>query len=145
MIEVIGDLWEYEPADVRVITTNGFVKNNGEAVMGRGCAREAKQKFPDISLELGVSIKKKGNIPFYFRKYGIMTLPVKHVWYEKADLDLICESCSLMVNGLVNNHSEWKNVLIPRPGCGNGQLDWTQVKIAIEPLLDDRFRIITWR
>lgn len=35
MIEVKGNLWTY-PAEVRVITTNGFVKKNGEAVMGIG-------------------------------------------------------------------------------------------------------------
>jgi len=47
------NLWEY-PADARVITTNGFVKNNGEAVMGRGCAREAARKYPRLPLFWGI-------------------------------------------------------------------------------------------
>lgn len=145
MIEVVGDLWEYEPADVRVITTNGFIKNSGEAVMGRGCALEAKQKFSALSWELGFSIQKKGNIPFYFRKYRIVTLPVKHAWYEKADLDLICDSCRLMAEGLADRHPEWQDIVVPRPGCGNGQLSWIDVKTKIESLLDDRFKIITWK
>ena len=30
-----GDLWSY-PADYRVVTTNGIIKKDGEAVMGAG-------------------------------------------------------------------------------------------------------------
>jgi len=42
--EVDGNLWEIE-ADWRVITTNGFVKKDGRAVMGRGVARQALQRY----------------------------------------------------------------------------------------------------
>jgi len=37
MKELRGNLF-HTPCDVICITTNGFVKRNGEAVMGRGCA-----------------------------------------------------------------------------------------------------------
>lgn len=38
MIEKPGNIWDYYNKDcfVIVITTNGYVKNSGEAVMGRG-------------------------------------------------------------------------------------------------------------
>lgn len=40
--EVVGNMWAI-PADAYCITTNGFVKKNGEAVMGAGCAKEARR------------------------------------------------------------------------------------------------------
>ena len=39
MKEIRGDLFTQE-ADTICITTNGFVKANGECVMGRGCAKQ---------------------------------------------------------------------------------------------------------
>ena len=60
MREAIGDLWKL-PCHIRCITTNGYVKPNGCAVMGRGCALEAKGKIPKIDSTLGTCIKKFGN------------------------------------------------------------------------------------
>ena len=48
MIEIHGNLWQL-PATWRGITTNGFVRKNGTAVMGRGCAREAATRFPGFA------------------------------------------------------------------------------------------------
>jgi len=43
MKEVIGNIWNYyNKGNWIVITTNGTIKKNGEAVMGRGVALEAK-------------------------------------------------------------------------------------------------------
>jgi hypothetical protein len=39
--EIFENLWEVE-ADLRVITTNSDVNRDGAAVMGRGCACEAR-------------------------------------------------------------------------------------------------------
>jgi len=36
-----------------------------------------------------------------------------------------------------------KKVYLPRPGCGYGYLDWEIVKKELEPILDDRFIVIT--
>lgn len=96
MIEVTGDLWTY-PADWRVITTNGTVKKNGECVMGRGCAAEAKKKYLGLALNLGTRIEFYGNVPLVFEQERLVTFPVKHRWYEKADLQLIAKSVSALV------------------------------------------------
>lgn len=142
MIEVRGNLWEY-PADVRVITTNGFVKKNGECVMGRGCAQEAARKYPELPHILGMAIQSEGNVAMFFpmKDDYLVTFPVKHNWFEKADLDLIAQSARKIASmaGLRN-----KVIVVPRPGCGNGQLKWEDVRPVLEPILDDRFHIITF-
>lgn len=146
MFEVKGNLWTL-PADVICITTNGFVKKNGEAVMGRGCALEATQHMPDIQKILAQKIKLDGNHVHYLRRWNnkrILSFPVKHNWYEKADIELIERSCQELV--------EWADpypypvdfIAVPRPGCGNGQLEWKDVKPICEKYFDDRFGVVTF-
>lgn len=151
MIEVTGNLWTY-PADVRVITTNGTVKKNGECVMGRGCALEAKQRYPEIPKVLGRHLSGgKRNYPYWFpASVGICnlwTFPVKHEWFQRADIALIRASAEIIASW-VDMPDKFgvaaiNRVLLPRPGCGNGGLKWEDVKPILEPILDDRFHVIT--
>jgi len=144
--EAKGNLWEL-PADARCITTNGAVRRDGAAVMGRGCAHEAKMKFGGIDIALGAHIKAKGNhcVALITHEIGwhLITFPVKHHWKDKADIKLIERSCQELM-AMINVY-DWKNVLLPRPGCGNGHLDWeTEVKPVIAPLLDERVTVVTF-
>lgn len=139
MIEDRGNLWTY-PANLVVITTNGFVKNNGAAVMGRGCALEATKKFPGIEFELGKLLSERGNHVHLLRP-SLATFPVKHNWWEVADMDLIAQSA----HELVEISKNYSRVVIPRPGCGNGKLDWKDVKPVIAPILvGEKFIVITF-
>ena len=136
------ELWT-APADLRVVTTNGFVKRNGEAVMGAGCAKELRDAVPTSPKRLGTLIKAHGNRPVRFARVNgadVASLPVKHHWREEADLDLIVDSVIALVF-LVTKFG-YKNVVLPRPGCGNGRLKWSQVKPHVAPLLDDRFTVV---
>jgi len=149
MIEVKGNLWTYSPVDVRIITTNGFVKKNGEAVMGRGCALEAKQLFPEIAKTLGDHITKQGNIPAIlmtvegeFETYQLVSMPVKHTWHEAAD-PLLIETSAKILRAWADLN-DWDTIVLPRPGCGNGQLRWEDVRPVLEPILDDRFHVISF-
>lgn len=150
MIEVEGNLWSYLPsADARVITTNGFIKQNGEAVMGRGCAAEAARTFPLLPRMLGKRLKSDGNHVHVFRKdqvdgldYDLVTMPVKHKWHENADLELIFRSACELADEA--DHYGWGEVILPRPGCGNGNLDWEEVRATIKAVLDERFYVITF-
>lgn len=131
MIEVTGNLWDY-PATYRVITTNGTVRKNGTAVMGRGCAREAALKYHGLAHELGKMLKEHGNHVHFFAQLNLLTFPVKHAFYEDADLQLIARSVEefkMMVAWLSSSGT----YVMPRPGCGWGHLDWTMV----QPLLLD--------
>lgn len=147
MKEAYGDFWD-QPAEVHVITTNGDTRSDGCAIMGRGIAREAKRHFRMISKDLGGKLLESGNHVYYlgeypsmlrqFKSYNMFSFPVKHHWYERADIDLIVQSTA----ELVLKTSGMKSIVMVRPGCGNGNLDWAGVKSRIKPMLDDRFTII---
>lgn len=151
MREARGNLWKFADngfADVVVITTNGAVKQNGECVMGRGCAREARDTFPGIAKKLGEYIAKHGNRAFNLGKwqhataFTIASMPVKHLWHQQADPQLIVRSAQQLV--AMADKFGWQSIVLPRPGCGNGGLRWEDVKPLIEPVLDDRFTVITF-
>lgn len=133
-------------ADATVVTTNGVVKANGRAVMGRGVALQAAKHFPNLSYRLGQKIEKDGNHVYVFEfedvERIVVTFPVKVHWREPAKLELIERSTAELVE-IAGNYG-WQKVVLPRPGCGNGKLEWEEVRAVIEPLLDDRFTVVDW-
>lgn len=145
MIELIADMWSID-ADALAITSNGYTtrtgKDAGRGVMGRGVAAQARDRFPGIQQRLGELLARHGNHCFILceGKPAIVSLPVKHAWYEKADLSLIARSARELV--ALTDEQGWQRVVVPRPGCGNGQLRWAQVKPVIEPIFDDRFIVV---
>lgn len=154
MTEITGDAWQtwqkilQQEECFLCITTNGTVKKNGECVMGAGIAKEAARFFPRLPEDLGREISKHGNRMHYLGN-NLLSFPVKHNWYETADIELIKESCKTLMEALdylaTERDVEECTAILPRPGCGNGKLDWeTQVKPAIAPILDDRVYIITF-
>ena len=71
----------------------------------------------------------------------VIAFHTKYHWKDKSSLNLIKKSSQQLV--LVTNMMDWKNILLPRPGCSNGGLSWEkQVKPVLENYLDDRFTII---
>ena len=146
MREAIGDLWDLarDNGGVILITTNGTIKKNGLGVMGRGVAWQAKTRYPNSDLErrLGDLLRSVGNVPgiLTYQIPPLISFPVKHNWWERADLELIARSARLVAEiAEYIDEPFW----LPRPGCGNGGLRWEQVKPVIEPILDDRFIVVT--
>lgn len=145
------DLWALE-CDARVITTNGSVRRDGCAVMGRGCALQAARRWPHLSGLLGSSItimRQRGVLmPTFINNLEghpevLVCLPVKYAWPERADLKLILRGLRDLVE--VADRRGWQRVVMPRPGCGNGKLDWErQVRPNIAPLLNDRFTVVSY-
>jgi len=138
MIEITGNIWTFHRTGWVAITTNGVVKPDGSAVMGRGVALQAAQRFPDLPYELGMRLRWYGNRVFAFPQYRLYTLPVKHNWWEKANLSLIIVSCRRLAAVV-----PWqRDVFLVRPGCGAGGLAWEIVRPAIADILDDRFVVV---
>jgi hypothetical protein len=145
-------------ADAIILTTNGAINKNGEAVMGRGNALYAARCWYGIKKLLGTKLKRKGNrvrlltrrdkeLP-YLRlprangdyldvsvPWHIVAFPVKDHWKDDASKDLIRTSC-IQLKKLTTKMS-WKTVLLPRPGCGNGNLSW---KKDVRPLVKAAFK-----
>ena len=139
-----ADLWVVgEDADAIVITTNGTVKRNGELVMGRGCAREAALRFPDLPKFLVQRVESRGNNVHLFSIGGkmIVSFPVKRDWWEMAEIRLIAQSALQLVD--LTDRQGWRDVVMPRPGCGNGRLSWWDVQPILEDVLDERFTLVT--
>jgi hypothetical protein len=141
MKEITGNLWDYygKPLTVVLITTNNYVKGNGHAVMGRGCALEAKKKFPGIARRLGEMLQhSKDGLKIVGE--SLWTFPVKHSWEQPADLELIRKSAAHL--GKAARDNPRLTFVLPRPGCGNGRLLWLEVAPILEPLLPDNVWVI---
>lgn len=152
MREVTGDLWAWDDGQViaRVITTNGFVKKDGSAVLGAGVAKQAVERFgKGLPVKVGEYITRWGNHCHAFppnpdadRDYWLLTFPVKPEagpngepgFKAKAELELIRRSCMELLAWAVSV-SETGTIVLPRPGCGNGGLQWDDVR----PTLVDAF------
>lgn len=148
MIEQFGDAWELAKGNILCITTNGLVKKNGECVMGRGIAAQAKERFPALPAHLGQALLIYGNHVHWLDNWGdwfLMSFPTKHKWWEKSDLKLIERSVKeLQCMFPIDDTESYKyntKIYLPRPGCSNGGLDWKDVKPLVE-ILDDRFVIV---
>lgn len=147
MNELKGNIWDIAKLNDNIcITTNGTIKKNGEAVMGRGIALQAKQKYPILPSKLGKLLMNFGNQVYYLYNIetngtlfkNLFSFPVKHNWWEKADIELIKHSLKEIIvifNRGMSNKDE--RFLIPRPGCGNGGLNWKDVKPELQKVLDE--------
>jgi hypothetical protein len=152
MLETTGDIWDfYDEGYTLIITTNGYVKNNGDAVLGAGIAKQAVKRFPDLPARLGERLRGvalvvgnavEANQVFHFPDLRLITLPVKHDWWENADLDLILRSIRQLAGDLWEDEEQESRFVLVRPGCGNGGLEWDTVRPVIAPHLDDRFTVV---
>jgi hypothetical protein len=140
MREVTGNIWDYLGSAIIAITTNGMVTSDGRAVFGRGCARQARERFPDLPQRLGSLLRKGGNHVQCLGD-GIVSFPVEETPWENPDLRLIRRSAEELCS-LADRHC-WQRVVVPRPGCGGGGLAWEDVRPCLEQIFDDRFIVIT--
>lgn len=141
MKEITGNLWDFHAkGGWVVITTDGSIRKDGSCVMGRGVALEAKERFPSLPKIIGDSLYLNGNVPLAVKCFRIITLPVKFRWFERACLSLITDGVKELAN-IATKHS-LTEVCLVRPGCGNGGLDWKDVKPILKKYLDDRFIVV---
>jgi len=144
MKEVKGNIWDYyDKGYYVVIPTNGCVKKNGRAVMGKGLALQANEFFGDVALSLGRCISYGGNAVYLLSDVRLISFPTKYHWSDMSDINLIGKS----VNELLDiadmlEESEEVKIALPKVGCGNGNLKWDTMKQLLTEYLDDRFIIV---
>jgi hypothetical protein len=88
MIEITGDIWDFLGRAVIAITTNGTVTKEGTAVFGRGCARQALERFPNLSLCLGRLLEKHGNHVVSLGS-GLVSFPVSDSSFNAMPFSLV--------------------------------------------------------
>lgn len=141
MQEITGDLWrEHANGAVVVITTNGMVNRVGRAVMPHGCARQARERFPQLLQTLGSLLRQHGNHVFDLG-HQLVSFPVEEDPYQAPEMRLIDQSCRELVE--LANYKGWQKVVVPRPGCGGGGLQWHEVRVILKRHLDSRFHVIS--
>lgn len=145
-----GNIWTVSRhlerlCDAVVIPTNGIINRHGEAVMGRGLARQAAQRWPGLPRVLAAALLAGGNHVYdVYRPRGLPTLitfPVKRHWHLAAEPALIEQSCVELIQ-LVDRLG-FHDVALPRVGCGNGQLKWVDIRPILERYLDSRFILVS--
>lgn len=144
------DCWTI-PCDALCIPTNGSLvrlgpKGGYRGVMGRGVAKQARDRDPGLDVSLGDHVRTQGHVVGVIRRGDVVhctwvSFPVKHRWQESADLDLIRTSARELM-ALIAAEA-WTTVVLPRPGCGNGRLAWEFVRPALIDVLDDRVVVVT--
>lgn len=152
MREAIGDLWTMGVPVICVTTNGSFVRvgsHRYRGVMGRGVALQAKQRYPHLEDMLGMSMRDVGNHVAILRERDdaevdrtvLVSFPVKHQWHERDDPTLIERSCYELMAKVVEY--QWRDVLLPRPGCGNGGLVWSDVGEICYRILGDQVTVVT--
>jgi len=133
--------------DAVCIPTNLTVKNNGSAVMGAGIAKLLRDKFASRQLDIRLGQNLQNGIkgvhiicdvitvdsPDAYITKWLLAFPTKNHWKDPSPIELIIQSAQQLVQ--FTNKEGWSRVVLTRPGCGLGGLDWeTEVKPVIGPL-----------
>jgi len=142
----------HQTGKIICVTTNGYIKKNGSAVMGRGNALAAATRYTTLPINLANHIKRNGNVvgPIFKR---IISFPVKPAsgtyeqvldkvrymykhgqqipgYHCKADLKLIEQSLNQLGEFITRFNLE--EVYLPLPGCSNGELKFEEIVSILE-------------
>lgn len=132
-----GNLLE-NPSEALVNTVNTV------GVMGKGIALQFKQAFPEVFRQYEKACKKNevqiGQMhvvkmdSLVGPKY-IINFPTKRHWKEKSKMSYIVSGLKALTK--VIKELNIQSIAIPPLGCGNGGLEWSEVKPLIEEALQD--------
>jgi len=134
-----ANLLDYVGKATVVITTNGTVKRDGKANLGRGNAKEVGKAVTWLADKLGYLVNNFGNHVHYIDE-GIVSFPVEDTWTSQADIRLVKRSAEELRR--LADKSGWDRIYMPLPGCGYGGLRPSEVISELAPILDDRFIIL---
>ncbi|HHX18167.1 MAG TPA: macro domain-containing protein [Clostridium sp.] len=128
----IGDMFKSE-ADCLINTVNC------EGYMGKGIAYQFKLLFPENYKDY-IKACKTGHLRIgtlhYYKERGkvLINFPTKNKWRENSRIEYIEKGLNELVKLLpmLDVHT----IAIPPLGCGNGGLEWSEVKGLIEKKLN---------
>lgn len=132
MIEYIeGNIFE-SPAQVIVNTVNTV------GVMGKGLALSFKQRYPDMFNRYKIACEKHqltiGKLMlFYEEDHWLLMFPTKENWRNPSKIEYIEKGLMKFVSTYADKNIT--SIAFPRLGCGNGELDWNEVKPLMERYL----------
>lgn len=129
---VVGDMWNsYDQIiaeDGRfLITTNSYINNDGSLAMGKGIAKIASQRFPDLSIQAGYRVQYRCG---HLGEYGVVLTPhhempvglfqTKTHFKNKSTLEMIAYSASILA--VYANSTRARQFHVNFPGIGYGGL-----------------------
>lgn len=117
---------------------------NTVGVMGKGIALMFKERFPE-NFKVYASSCKRGEVEtgrmFVTASTElngprwIINFPTKRHWRNKTEMEWVKQG--LIDLRRVIKEKDIHSIAIPPLGCGNGGLDWNQVRVLIENMLGD--------
>ena len=128
-----GDIFT-SPAQTIVNTVNTV------GVMGKGIALEFKKRYPAM-FESYKSACEKNKLKigrlmlFYEADHWILNFPTKEHWRSPSRLEYIEQGLIKFTNIYVEHGIT--SIAFPKLGCGNGELNWNDVKPLMEKYLKD--------
>ncbi len=116
---------------------------NTMGVMGKGIALTFKERFPSNFDKYALACKN-GDIRIgrmfvtengeLFGPKWIINFPTKRSWRAKSRLEWIAEGLEDLVR--VINERKVRSIAVPALGCGNGALDWSEVRPMVVAALE---------
>ena len=131
---------------IKYVTGNIFDSNarclvntvNCEGYMGKGIAYQFKLKYPENNRSYVKACRSGelhiGTIHHYYEDgVLIVNFPTKEKWREKSQMYYIEVGLDRLVELIISQNI--KSIAIPPLGCGNGGLQWNDVKAIMEKKL----------
>lgn len=112
---------------------------NCEGYMGKGLSYQFKKKFPEMNKDYMKVCKRKELKPGQLHTFEednkiIINFPTKDKWREKSKIIYIEKGMEALIEFIIKNNI--KSIAIPPLGCGNGGLNWEEVKKIIRKYLN---------
>lgn len=126
-----GDLFS-SPAQVLVNTVNTV------GVMGKGIALEFKRRYPEMFSYYKKQCDKHSLVIgelmlWYAPDHWLLQFPTKEHWRNPSKIEYIEKGLMTFVRKYADYNIS--SIAFPKLGCGNGELDWAEVKVVMEKYL----------
>ena len=128
-------MFKFTVGDILESSTECLVNTvNCEGYMGKGIAYQFKLRFPENNKDYIKACRntslKIGTVHYFWEKGKlIINFPTKDKWRQKSKIDYIHQGLVELVK-LVQSLNI-KSIAIPPLGCGNGGLNWSEIKPII--------------